>query len=234
MKSASSEIDLSADAVMNLRTRRELLPFFVQQQSPRILVIVSSLFLGVRIYLGGLVWKDALIICAVAALWHIQERLLHEYFLHLRAHRILGRSLLRKLSQHHRLHHRDPWRTQTLFITTSAYAFLIPTVAGVLLLLTRDIRLTVTGSFTYFATLLCYEWVHCLIHSSYTPRSRWYERRWVNHRLHHFQNRDYWFGITSPMWDTVLGSKPHPEHIRLKRDWRGPDPVSLLQDDGAP
>jgi hypothetical protein len=220
-----STLDLLDDRVMELRTKRDTLSFFVRQASPQILIILSITFFVSRVSLGGWRPTDGLAALAIPASWHIQERLLHEYLLHLRARRFLNWSLLKRISEHHRRHHLDPWRTATLFITTSAYLFNVPALVGVLLAITRDIRLTLTGSFAYVFTLLWYEWVHCLIHTSYAPRSAWYRRRWLNHRLHHFKDSRHWFGITSPMWDIVLGSRPNPLVILTRKNWRGPNPL---------
>lgn len=218
-----SSADFSDDDALELRTLSGTFRFFVRQTSPRIMALASACFLIARIALGQWRLTDLLVGICVAASWHIQERLLHEYILHMKARRVLGSKLMKRLSDYHHRHHRDPWRTQTLFVTTRAYPYTLPSVFGVLFLLTRDIRLTFTGSFAYFLTLLCYEWTHCLIHTSYVPRSNWYRRRWLNHRLHHFKNRRYWFGITSPMWDTVMGSRPDPASIEMRKDWRGPN-----------
>jgi hypothetical protein len=220
-----SSDNFSDDVAMDIRTLSGTFGFFVRQGSPRITALAFAFFLIARIAAGRWRLADAFVGIAVACSWHIQERLLHEYISHMRARRFLNVTLMKRLSEHHHRHHRDPWRTQTLFINARAYRYTVPSVFGVLLAVTRDIRLTLTGTFAYFLTLLCYEWVHCLIHTSYVPRMGWYQRRWWNHRLHHFKNRRYWFGITSPMWDTVLGSKPDPSYIETRKDWRGPNPM---------
>jgi hypothetical protein len=213
------------DVAIKLRSKREALAFFARQASPQILAVLSIAFLAARIGLGE--WRviDALIAVVMPASWHIQERLIHEYLLHGRARGYLSRPLLKRISEHHRHHHLDPWRTATLFITTSAHWFNVPILFALLFAITRDIRPTLTGSFAYLSTLLCYEWIHLLIHTSYVPRTNWYKRRWWNHRLHHFRDSRYWFGITSPLWDRVLGSRPDPASIPTRKNWRGPNPL---------
>jgi hypothetical protein len=221
-------LDPVEDPVMGLRSKRAAFDFFVRQASPRILIVLSIVFLGVRISLDAWGIGDVLVAIVIPASWHLQERLIHEYLLHLKGTRFLVWNLLRRISEHHRRHHLDPWRTETLFITTSAYLFNVPAIFGVLLAITRDIRLTLTGVFAYFFTLLCYEWTHCLIHTSYVPRSSWYRRRWWNHRLHHFKDSRYWFGITSPMWDIILRSQPDPDLLKTRKNWRGPNPLEQI------
>jgi hypothetical protein len=222
----TSTLDTMVDRVYQLRTKRAVAAFFVKQASPQILLLLSSAFLVARIALDRWRVGDAAIATAIPLLWHLQERLLHEYLLHLRARRFLSWRALKLISEHHRRHHLDPWRTATMFITTSAYSFTVPAVFGALLAVTRDLRITLTGCFSYFFTLLCYEWVHCLIHTSYVPKSAWYRHRWWNHRLHHFKDSHHWFGITSPMWDSIFGSKPDPAVIPTRKNWRGPNPLA--------
>jgi len=217
--------DPVADRALSLSTKRESFAFFVRQASPRILATLTIIFGVMRLVAGHLSGADAAVLLIIPALWHLQERLLHEYLLHLRARRFLSWRLLRRISEHHRRHHLDPWRTATLFITTSAYLFTVPTVMAVLFIITRDVRLTITGSFAYFFTLFIYEWIHCLIHTSYEPRSTWFRRRWLNHRLHHFKNSRYWFGITSPIWDVAFRSRPEPSAVITRKNWRGPNPT---------
>ncbi len=59
-----------------------------------------------------------------------------------------------------------------------------------------------------FAILTAYEWTHFLIHAPYRPRGRWFKAVWRNHRLHHYKNERYWFGVTSTIGDRVIGTLP--------------------------
>ena len=70
------------------------------------------------------------------------------------------------------------------------------------------VELGVTGliGMTFFG--LIYEWTHFLVHTSYRPRSRWFRRLWRNHRLHHFKNENYWFGVSMLGADYLLGTHP--------------------------
>ncbi len=53
-----------------------------------------------------------------------------------------------------------------------------------------------------------YEWCHFLIHSPYVPRNRFYASARRSHRLHHYKNERYWFGVTSNLGDRVIGTNP--------------------------
>jgi hypothetical protein len=168
---AMSSARVSEDAALELRTLRGAFVFFVRQPSPWIMALAISVFLATRIMAGRWRIADLIVALAVAASWHIQERLMHEYVLHMKARPLFGATLAKRLSKHHQRHHRDPWRTETLFIIRRAFLFTLPGVFGVLFAITRDIRLALSGSCAYFVTLLSYEWVHCLIHTSYEPRT---------------------------------------------------------------
>ena len=100
---------------------------------------------------------------------------------------------------------------------TYALLVFLPAIAGVLFALSFPLHLLVggerigwwlSGVLAGFAILFSYEWCHFLIHSPYRPRGRYYRTIWRNHRLHHFKNENYWFGVTSNLGDVVLGTNP--------------------------
>jgi len=63
--------------------------------------------------------------------------------------------------------------------------------------------------------LLTYEWTHPLIHSAYRPRHRYFRSIERAHRLHHFRNEHYWFGVTVNAADHLLGTFPAREDVPL-------------------
>ena len=58
------------------------------------------------------------------------------------------------------------------------------------------------------AMTLTYEWTHFLIHTDVRPRTPVYRALWRHHRLHHFRNENYWYGVTGRLGDRVLGTLP--------------------------
>jgi sterol desaturase/sphingolipid hydroxylase (fatty acid hydroxylase superfamily) len=56
--------------------------------------------------------------------------------------------------------------------------------------------------------LALYEWPHFLIHTPYRPHGRYYKSIWRGHRLHHYKNERYWFGVTSTVADLALRTAP--------------------------
>ena len=61
--------------------------------------------------------------------------------------------------------------------------------------------------------LLAYEWTHYLIHTRYVPKSALYRFVWRAHRLHHFKNEHYWFGVTSTVGDHILRTAPEQARV---------------------
>ena len=56
---------------------------------------------------------------------------------------------------------------------------------------------------------VAYEWCHYLVHTDYNPKTVVYRVIWRGHRLHHFKNEHYWFGVTTPgTADRVLRTYP--------------------------
>jgi hypothetical protein len=50
--------------------------------------------------------------------------------------------------------------------------------------------------------------VHFLVHTRWRPRWRPYQVLWRNHRLHHYKNEHFWFGVTRLAADRWLGTQP--------------------------
>jgi sterol desaturase/sphingolipid hydroxylase (fatty acid hydroxylase superfamily) len=53
---------------------------------------------------------------------------------------------------------------------------------------------------------LLYEWVHHRIHRG--KRQGWLMHHWrKQHYYHHFRDTEACYGVTTPLWDVVLGTK---------------------------
>ena len=100
-------------------------------------------------------------------------------------------------------------------------------VNAVLPIVGRDRRRATTGAATSLVMLLGYEWVHFLIHSPHQPRTALYRARWRGHRLHHFRNERYWFGVVATVGDKGLGSAPDRDGVPVSPTARTLHPVSV-------
>ncbi|HSJ68196.1 MAG TPA: sterol desaturase family protein [Anditalea sp.] len=52
--------------------------------------------------------------------------------------------------------------------------------------------------------------VHYIVHA-YPPPKNFLKVLWVNHAIHHYKDPDVAFGVSSPLWDILLGTMPKKE-----------------------
>lgn len=52
--------------------------------------------------------------------------------------------------------------------------------------------------------------VHYIVHA-YQPPKNILKVLWVNHAIHHYKDPDVAFGVSSPLWDYILGTMPKKE-----------------------
>jgi hypothetical protein len=169
-----------------------------------------------RVALGDWRWRDLVVGVALVALQPFTEWVIHVAVLHWRPRQVLGRRVDLKIGYLHRRHHQTPKDPVYLFIPLKAirrYA-----VLDALLLAyawAAGHPGVATGVAVATALTLAYEWTHWLIHSDYQPRSRLYRGVWRAHRLHHFRNENYWYGVTCGLGDRVLRTYPAKEDVPL-------------------
>jgi sterol desaturase/sphingolipid hydroxylase (fatty acid hydroxylase superfamily) len=126
---------------------------------------------------------------------------------------VFGRTLDFPVPRKHRAHHRDPRDLSLVFIPVHSYLYTLPLVAGLWWVVTPTPALAATGITAHVALALHYEWVHFLVHTRWRPRWRPYRALWHHHRLHHFRNEHYWFGVTRRVGDRLLGTLPAPDAV---------------------
>jgi len=189
----------------------DVLRAFSGHASPRLLAASVAAALGAKLVLGAWSPWDAAAAAALLAWWPIHEWLIHVFVLHHRPRRIAGRTLDFETARLHRAHHRDPWRPELVFIPIHVFAAVPFTFAAAWLAPAAARPAALTALLVYYALSLHYEWVHFLAHTRYRPRTRAYRRLWRNHRLHHFKNERYWYGVTRLRGDRLLGTAPDAE-----------------------
>jgi hypothetical protein len=211
----ASDAEKVASPVDSPRTLRAALPIFLGHASPRILLAALGTALVARIAVGGWSWRDLVVVAIVALYWPIQEWLIHVFILHAKPIHILGRTFDSALPKKHRAHHRDPWNYRILFIPLHTYAYTLPLLVLISFLLTPTTALALTALVAHLSGALHYEAVHFGVHTRVTPKGRFYQRLWQNHRLHHFKNEKFWYGVTRLEGDRLLGTGPDPATVAL-------------------
>jgi sterol desaturase/sphingolipid hydroxylase (fatty acid hydroxylase superfamily) len=195
---------------------------FIRRSSPRLLGLAILGALGLRVLLGDPSWRDAVWVAGLIAVTPPIEWLIHVYILHAKPLR-LGRFRLDLMAaQEHRAHHREPSILNGVLIPAYAIFIFVPMIAVTIWVMSFPIALILggdrlaqasTGLVVAYAILASYEWSHYLIHTPYRPRSRYYRSIWRGHRLHHYKNEHYWFGVTSPVGDRLLRTAPDQSSV---------------------
>ena len=194
-------------------TLREALREFLRHPSARLLVTLSAGSWLVRLGLGRWGIWDALIPVILLALEPFTEWVIHVVLLHWKPRRVLGRRIDPLIARKHRAHHRDPKDAELVFVPMPVLLPAVSIGAVLYLVLLPTLRLGVTTMAAAYTMFLVYEWTHFLIHSTYRPKTRAYRYVWRAHRLHHYRNENYWFGVTLHMADHLLGTFPEKEAV---------------------
>jgi hypothetical protein len=195
---------------------------FVRYDSPKIIAFAFVAALAARVAIGAYSWRDFVIPIALIAFEPITEWLIHVYLLHARPIPIRGRDYDLLAAREHRAHHAAPTELDGVLVPTYALFLFVPAIAAILFALSFALEALVggeriawwlSGLVVGYGILLSYEWCHFLIHTPYRPRRRYYRVIWRNHRLHHYKNEHYWFGVTSNLGDSVLGTNPEQSSV---------------------
>lgn len=221
MSASADELTAPADAVPRrdptVLTLSDCWRAFWRMRSPPLLAAALLGALALRVLLGNWDWRDPLVALSVIAATPIVEWLIHVYLLHARPIRLFGRRHDLLAAREHRAHHMAPAELDGVLIPRYAVFIFVVQIAVVAWALSFPIHLVLggdrlahaaTGLLASYAILAAYEWCHFLIHTPYRPRRRYYRSIWRGHRLHHYKNEHYWFGVTSTLGDRVLGTAP--------------------------
>ena len=186
---------------------------FVRHPSPWMMASIVVGALVARIVVGDWRVSDLWAPLAFVAVFPIIEWVIHVFVLHWRPRRVGRITLDTLLARKHRAHHADPRNIALVFIPLQVLIVsLTVALVGFWVLLPTP-QLAFTTMATSFWMLLTYEWTHYLIHSPYRPQTRFYRYIWRAHRLHHYRNERYWFGVTVHVADHVLRTFPEKDAV---------------------
>ncbi|MGA2453939.1 MAG: sterol desaturase family protein [Solirubrobacteraceae bacterium] len=201
---------------------RDCARVFARQPSPPYLLGALVLALAARAIQGHFSWRDLVMVAGLLAVTPFVEWTIHVYLLHARPFTLLGRRMEILSAREHRAHHEAPGVLEGVLIPVYAALVFLAMIAAVNWALSFPIHVALggprlayatTGVVTSFAILAAYEWTHFLIHTPHRARGRYYKAIWRNHRLHHYKNERYWFGVTSTVGDRVIGTLPDQRSV---------------------
>jgi sterol desaturase/sphingolipid hydroxylase (fatty acid hydroxylase superfamily) len=195
---------------------------FWRQPSPPYLLGAVVLALALRVVQGSWGWRDVVMVAGLIGVTPFVEWAIHVYLLHSPPFTVFGRRVEMITAREHRAHHRRPGVLEGVLIPVYGVLVFLAMIAAVDWAMSFPIALVLGGPrlayatteiVTGFAILASYEWIHFLIHTPYRPKRRYFKAIWRNHRLHHFKNERYWFGVTSTVGDRVIGTLPDQREI---------------------
>lgn len=132
-----------------------------------------------------------------------------EYF----THRFLFHSkppnnpfLFKLMKRLHYDHHHSPNDLHLLFLPLWFSLPNIVIIGAITYFVTSNIVITISFLAGVITLLLYYELVHYIAHRPFQPKTPW--GKWMKkvHIWHHYKNENYWFGVTNPGYDMLLGT----------------------------
>jgi hypothetical protein len=195
---------------------------FTRYTSPRVIAAALLLAIALRVAIGEWSWQVALVPAYLILTEPITEWLIHVYVLHARGVKVGGHTVEPLAAREHRAHHAAPTELRWVFIPKVALLAFLPTIALLVFLYALVANALAGGSLVAewatalvvaYAILAGYEWCHFLIHTPYRPKRWYYKLIWRNHRLHHYKNEHFWFGVTSHVGDVVLHTNPSQSSV---------------------
>ena len=194
------------------RTLGEAFRIFASHLSPLLLMVLTLGLVVARLVVGDWRLRELLLVAAIAVAQPFVEWATHVYVLHARPRRVLGREVDPYVARKHRRHHADPRNLDILSMPIPGLITFSLVIGGLSLLLPAASDRLTLGVAAALGTL-GYEWIHFLIHTDYKPKTAAYRKLWTNHRLHHFRNENYWFGVSRLLGDQVLGTAPAKQDV---------------------
>lgn len=186
---------------------------FWRYTSPRILLAAVLLAVPARLLAGQWHWSHALIPLVLVAVHPFTEWIIHVVLLHWRPRKVGPLTLDFVASRDHRAHHRDPEHLPLVFIPLPTLLLSLVLVPAAWLLLSPTLPFALTGLAATSCIALFYEWTHFACHVPLAPKTRWWKQRVKHHRLHHYKNEHYWYGVSMHLGDKVLRTAPEPGSI---------------------
>lgn len=152
---------------------------------------------------AGFSWRQNLLLIGLGTLsWTLIEYGLHRFVFHYSASSVFGRKLVHAA---HLSHHENPRATNRLF---SSLLVSLPIATGYLLLAWFATSSWHAAAYLFtglIAGYFCYEWLHFQAHHR-RPKLRIFKYLRTYHLLHHHEASDFRFGVTSPLFDLLMGT----------------------------
>ena len=152
-----------------------------------------NVFFGVTVFLLGIFGFTLL------------EYMMHKYLFHMEPDTPFKDKIQYTVHGVHHDYPKDKDRLTMPPFVSLAYALIF---YGIFTLIMGDYALYFLPGF--MVGYAAYLGVHFIVHA-YQPPKNFFKVLWVNHAIHHYKDPDVAFGVSSPLWDYILGTMPKKE-----------------------
>lgn len=134
-----------------------------------------------------------------------------EYQVHMRLYHLEPSTDSRKELAYklHGIHHDYPKDKQRLAMPPA-----VSVIIGTVLLFLFELILD-KYSFSFLAGFMVGYAFYLLVHYSvhiFRPPFKFLKPLWTNHAIHHYHNPNVFYGVSSPLWDYILGTRPEKKN----------------------
>lgn len=197
-------------------------PILEKLSRTHISVPLSLYFIGctILLYVGfsrGYFSITGGIVAFVAGLfvWTFFEYMAHRHVFHM-----LPTTKLKEQVQYtfHGVHHEFPRDKERLAMPPAASLIILTVLFFLIQLAIGQYAFAFLPGFVVGYSL--YLFVHYAVHA-FKPPKNFLKVLWINHSIHHYKDDTVAFGVSSPLWDLIIGTLPEKTYKRRKSEAAG-------------
>ncbi len=170
-------------------------------------ITMFLVFAGISIYYGitttVISWPLAIALFLIGYIaFTFVEYMMHKHFFHMEPDTPVKDKLQYSIHGVHHDYPKDKDRLAMPPFVSAAYAAIFYLVFKLIM-----------GNFAFYFLpgflfgYASYLGVHYIVHA-FNPPKNFLKILWVNHAIHHYKDPDVAFGVSTPLWDYILGTLP--------------------------
>ncbi|MEH7514792.1 sterol desaturase family protein [Gottfriedia acidiceleris] len=170
------------------------------------IIVMGLLFLIGIIYSIGFhfSWLTVLIFIIGIIFFMFSEYVAHRFIFHIKAPK--NKLFLKFMKRIHYDHHTYPDDLKLLFLPIWYSIPNLGSLCIIYFLISRDLIQTIAFCSGLVLMLLVYEWKHYVAHRPIKPITKVGRHIKKLHILHHFKNENFWYGVSTPIFDGIFGT----------------------------
>jgi sterol desaturase/sphingolipid hydroxylase (fatty acid hydroxylase superfamily) len=156
----------------------------------------TGLWEGVGVFVAGMIF------------WTFTEYQMHKHVFHM-----LPTNKFKEKLQYtfHGVHHEFPRDKTRLAMPPAASLMILTALFFIFKLIIGNYAYTFLPGFVMGYS--AYLGVHYMVHAFRPPKNR-FNVLWINHSIHHYKDDTVAFGVSSPLWDYLIGTMPKKTYKR--------------------